>query len=84
MFKKVSSVFQENFIKSFKDVSRIFQVLQFCCSMNLIAASRAKVGLVLVEKENTRKMQIIGSHGSPFFGRTLPLMCQFRGTPKKF
>ena len=43
--KKVSSVFQENFIKSFKGVSSF--VLQFCCSMNLIAATRAEGGLVL-------------------------------------
>ena len=42
--KKVSSVFQENFIKSFKGVSSF--VLQFCCSMNLIAATRAEGGLV--------------------------------------
>ena len=49
VLKKVSSVFQENFIKSFKGVSRIFQwsfVLQFCCCMNLIAATRAEGGLV--------------------------------------
>ena len=42
VLKKVSSVFQENFIKSFKGVSRNFQrtfVLPFCCSMNLIAAT---------------------------------------------
>ena len=42
--KKVSIVFQENFIKSFKGVSSF--VLQFCCSMNLIAATRAEGGLV--------------------------------------
>ena len=50
MLKKVSSVFQENFIKSFKGVSRNFQrsfVLPFCCSMNLIAATRAEGGLVI-------------------------------------
>ena len=49
VWKKVSSVFQEKFIKSFKGVSRIFQwsfVLPFCCSMNLIAATRAEGGLV--------------------------------------
>ena len=37
--------------KSFKGVSRIFQwsfVLQFYCSMNLIAATRAEGGLVIV------------------------------------
>ena len=42
--KKVSSVFQENVIKSFKGVASF--VLQFCCSMNLIAATRAEGGLV--------------------------------------
>ena len=42
VLKKVSSVFQEKFINSFKDVSRI---LQFCC-MNIIAATRAEGGLV--------------------------------------
>ena len=44
-------MFQENVIKSLKGVSRIFQksfVLQFCCSMNLIAATRAEGGLVLL------------------------------------
>ena len=40
--KKVSSVFPENFINRFKGVSRI----KFCCSMNLIAATRADGGLV--------------------------------------
>ena len=47
--KKVSSVFQENLMKNFKGVSRIFQwsfALQFCHSMNLIAATRAEGGLV--------------------------------------
>ena len=45
--KKVSCVLQENFIKSFKGVSSF--VLQFCCRMNLISATRAKGGLVNFE-----------------------------------
>ena len=44
----MSSVFQENFIKIFKGVSRSF-VLQFFCSINLIAATRAEGGLVFDE-----------------------------------
>ena len=44
VLKKVSSEFQENFIQSFKGVSGF--VLQFCCSMNLIAATQAEGGLV--------------------------------------
>ena len=47
--KKVSSVFQEKFKQSVKGVSRMFQssfVLQFCCCMDLIAATRAEGGLV--------------------------------------
>ena len=45
VLKKVLSVFQENSIKSLKGVSMKF-VLQFRCSMNLIAATRAEGGLV--------------------------------------
>ena len=44
----MSSVFQENFIKIFKGVSRSF-VLQFFCSINLIAATRAEGGLVSIK-----------------------------------
>ena len=44
VLKKVSSEFQEIFIQSFKGVSGF--VLQFCCSMNLIAATLAEGGLV--------------------------------------
>ena len=43
----------KNLIKSFNGVSRIFDwifVLQFWCSMNLIAATRAKGGLVCCDK----------------------------------
>ena len=47
--KEVSSVFQENFKQKFhgcfKSVSMKF-VLQFCSSMDLIAATRAEGGLV--------------------------------------
>ena len=46
--KIVSSVFQEDFIISFKGILRVFQgsfVLQFCCCMNIIAATRAEGGL---------------------------------------
>ena len=46
VLKNVSSVFQENFIKSFKGVSSF--VLQFCSCMNLIAATRAERGLVYI------------------------------------
>ena len=42
--KKVSSVFKENFMKSFLGDSSF--VLKLCCSMNLIAATRAEGGLV--------------------------------------
>ena len=48
--KKVSSVFQENFIKSSKGVSSF--VLQFFCSMNLIAAIRAEGGLVSLLRDD--------------------------------
>ena len=47
----MKSVFQENSIKSFEGVSKIFQwsfVLQFCCSINLIAATKTEEGLVSV------------------------------------
>ena len=44
MLKKVSSELEENFIKSSKGVSSF--ALKFCCSMNLIAATRAEGGLV--------------------------------------
>ena len=43
-------MFQEKFIRSFKGVSSF--VLQFCCSMNLIAATRAEGGLVKYGTDN--------------------------------
>ena len=47
MLKKVSSELEENFIKSSKGVSSF--ALKFCCSMNLIAATRAEGGLVYLD-----------------------------------
>ena len=56
--KTMSNILQENFKKSFNGVSRMFQcsfVLQFCCCMDLIAATRTKGRLVIVEKGGHRQ-----------------------------
>ena len=55
--KKASSAFKKISIKIFKGVSRMFQwsfVLQFCSRMYLIAATRAKGGLVWIQKTMLR------------------------------
>ena len=47
--KKLSRMFQENFKKNLKGISRMFQwcfVLRFCCGIDLIGATRAEGGLV--------------------------------------
>ena len=52
--KMVSNVFQENFKKDFKGLSKMFHlsfVLEFCSYKTLITATRADEGLVIT---NTR------------------------------
>ena len=61
--KKVLSVFQENSIKSFKGVSSF--ILQFCCSMNLIAATRAEGGLVCLQVKRMKIFEIFFFHFKP-------------------
>ena len=51
-FKEVWRVFQENFNQNFKVVSRVFYEVLFC--MNLIAATRAEGGLVLVKNKDNQ------------------------------
>ena len=80
VLQKVYIVSQENLIKSLKGVSRSFQwrfVLQFSCSINLIAATRAEGGLVIINLDFCRSFRFVSDFAFLSNSRFLCLITVF-------